>query len=154
MTPKVTIICAGLVVGLAGAWVAASPHPATATDARGDLSPVLIAANTSVIERVVAKQEVTAALLRGELTLAQAAARFRAVNGANPDAIDRLRPLYPDAGEDELAFRQVFHFAYRDHRVPPGVVAARLPQLEAEFRAHFPAARPLGPMTQTLLAVR
>jgi hypothetical protein len=144
MTPKLMIVGAGLVVGLTGAWVAASPHRTSPTQPDGDLSPTLIAANDSVVNRVVAKQEVTAALLRGELSLADATERFRAANGADAAGVDRLRTLYPDADEAELPFRQVLHFARWHPRVPPAVVAARLPQLEAEFRARFPTAGPVA----------
>src|SRR4051812_14099772 len=98
MTPKLMIIGAGLVVGLTGAWVAASPHRAGPMQPGGDLSPILIAANDSVVNRVVAKQEVTAALLRGELTLAGAVEQFRAANGSDAAIVDRLQALYPDAG--------------------------------------------------------
>src|SRR4029079_12957397 len=108
----------------------------------------------SIIEKVVAKQEVTAALLRGELTLAGAAERFEAANGAHPVAIARLRALYPGAGDEELAYRQVLHFAHSDRRMPAAVVAARLPRLAAEFRAPFPAAHPLADWAQAGITVR
>src|SRR3954471_13030752 len=154
MTPKLMIIGAGLVVGLTGAWVAASPHRAGPTQPDGDLSPTLIAANDSVVNRVVAKQEVTAALLRGELSLAEATERFQAANGPDSAVFDRLRVLYPDAGEAELSFRQVLHFARWHPRVPPEVVAARLPQLDAEFRARFPTAHPVAIHVPAVVTMR
>ena len=153
MTPKLMIVGAGLVVGLTGAWVAARPHRAGPTQPGGHLSPTLVAANDAVVNRVVAKQEVTAALLRGELSLADAAERFRAANGPDPAALDRLRALYPEAGEAELSFRQVLHFARSDRRMPPQVSAARLPQLEAEFRARFPTAHLVALHAPTVVTV-
>lgn len=91
----------------------------------------------------MAKQAAAAALLRGEITQAEAVARFRELNGADRLPVADLRERYPDADEDELACRQVLRFAAGHTAVPLADRAARLSALEAEFRARFPAA--LGP---------
>ena len=123
-------------VGLAAAVAVVRP-PATPRPDPG--SP----ADDPPVGRVVAKQEVTAALLRGDLTLAEAAARFRDLNVGDALSVVVSRALHPGAGDEELAYRQALQFAASDHRLTPAQRAARLPALVAEFRARFPAA--VGP---------
>src|SRR5689334_8831413 len=66
-----------LLAGFAAAWIA-QRHRVDPADRRGaaDGPPELAAANEPVLRRVAVKQEAAAALLRGEIGLADAAARF------------------------------------------------------------------------------
>lgn len=132
-----------LLAGFAAAWIA-QRHRVDPADRRGaaDGPPELAAANEPVLRRVAVKQEAAAALLRGEIGLADAAARFREVNRNSPPAATPLREQYPRAGEDELDFRQVLHFVRWVGWPLSDLLPARLPQLEAEFFARFPTADP------------
>jgi len=138
--PSLTVLA---LAGLAATWVAAR-HSFGGPDTSSpiDLPPGLSAANDPVIHRVAMKQEVATALLRGEINLSGAVARFRDVNGDNPARYALLREQYPRAGDEELCFRQVLHFVRWHDRSPSSLVATRLPQLEAEFFARFPGSDP------------
>jgi hypothetical protein len=142
--PKAYPALAVLVLtGLAAVWVTHRHRADSAGGPRAtDGPPDLAAANEPVLRRVAIKQEAAAALVRGEIDLATAVARFREVNANNPAAYTLLREQYPRAGDDELEFRQVLHFVRWAGRPLSDVVPARLPRLEAEFFARFPTADP------------
>lgn len=124
-------------VGVVSAWAAVrAPGPA---DDSG-VAPGAGGPNGPFLNRLAGKHEVTSALLRGEVTLAEAAARFRELNG--DEAIGRLRDLYPDAADGELPYRQVVQFVASDPRAAPVDRSDRLRALHREFFAHFPSAAP------------
>lgn len=129
-----------LATAVAGGWIA-NRHGAGAPAGLA-CPPALAAANEPVLHRVGIKEELATALVRGEINLAEAAARFRDVNGDRPAAFAILRDVYPRASDEELMFRQVLHFVRWDGRSPPGLVMARLRQFEAEFFARFPGSDP------------
>ena len=124
-------------VGLAAAVAAARPRTEPPLARTVHPTP-----DESILERVAAKLDVTAALLRGELTLAEAAARFQELNGDDPRPMDVLRARYPAAGDEELICRQVLSFAANDHRATDAQRGTRMRALLAEFQARFPAAAP------------
>ena len=145
MTPRRAILLAGLTVGAVGSWVAVTrlSGPAAAGRPPTSYPPSAVLPNDPVLARIVRKTETADALVWGELTLAEAVARFRELNGSDPTALAELRRHFPGASEDELTYRQVLHFAYAGPRWPPAKWAPRLRQLEAEFHAAFPAAAPV-----------
>ena len=130
-----------LLAGVAAGWVTVrhSTGPLARTGA-DEVSPALAAGNDSVLQRIAVKQQVAAALVRGELSLAEAAAWFRESNGDDLNTILGLRDTYPGADAEELVFRQVLHFVRNDQYSPPDLRAARLPLLIAEFFTMFPNA--------------
>lgn len=88
--------------------------------------------------RLIEKNAVATALVRGEIGLRQAAERFRAVTPADSFAMVRLRRAYPRATETELLYRNVLlivrgYLAERPD-LAPGLVA----RLEAELAETFP----------------
>src|SRR5262249_12716753 len=104
------------------------------------VGPDAAAPNEAFLRRLAARHEVVAALFRGELTAVEAAGRFRELSGEA--ALAHPRDMYPGAGEEELAFRQVVHFVASDPRPVAAVRAERLRALLAEFDARFPGAAP------------
>jgi hypothetical protein len=105
------------------------------------LSRDLDAARRGVAERTLDKSDVALGVARGELTLEQAAERFRQMNAARPDRLAFLRPSYPGASDDELVYRQVILFVRGNYRLDPARVAACLPGLEAEVSRRFQRSR-------------
>jgi hypothetical protein len=145
VTPRRVVLSAALTVGLVGTWVFATrlPGPGAADRPPVGYPPAADLPNDPVLARIAQKTEVADALVRGELTLAEAAAQFRDANGSDPAALAELRRMFPGAGDDELTYRQVIHFAYAGPRWPPARWVPRLRQLEAEFHATFPDAAPI-----------
>jgi hypothetical protein len=143
--PKRAILFAGLTVGLVGSrvFVVRMAGPRVADRPGPSYPPSAGLRNDPVLSRIVLKTDVADALVRGELTLDEAAARFREINGADPTALVELRRLFPGASDDELTYRQVIHFAYAGSRWPAAKWLPRLRQLEAEFHSRFPAAPPI-----------
>ncbi len=129
--------------GVALAWVAGR-HRTGPPDGMGAAGnpPALAGENDPVLRRVAVKQEVAAALMRGEIELAEAGDRFREVNAHNPAPFALLREQYPNAGDDELGFRQVLHFVRWTGGSSPALLAVRLAQLETEFFTRYPASDP------------
>ena len=114
---------------------------AWADPAGAQLSRELDARRRGVAERTLDKSDVALALARGELTLDQAADRFRRLIVADPGRLDLLRRSYPGASDDELVYRQVVLFVRGNYRLDPARVAACLPGLEAEVGRRFPRDR-------------
>jgi hypothetical protein len=86
-----------------------------------------------------AKDEVTAALARGELTFDEAAARFRAIHGGDPGPLGSLRLQYPGASDEELYHRNVVLYVQRAARNGVPGAAAILSRLESDLARRFPA---------------
>jgi len=92
-------------------------------------------------DRIRVKDDVTADLLAGRLTLAAATDRFLELNGENPHTTTLLRSCYHATDPRELAARNVLDFAAVSPAPPRGGdKAAALRQLSAEFARLFPAA--------------
>ena len=68
------------------------------------------AAQKALLERISEKDAAAHALLRGELTLSQAAERFRTVSDNDAKNLMYLRHSYPGASDDELWHREVIGF--------------------------------------------
>ncbi len=88
--------------------------------------------------RIRAKEDAALALLRGDLTLDEAAGRFRALNAVGPPTLGAMRLHFPGASDEELNYRQVLTHAREFARRDPSL-AARLARLEGELRGRFPA---------------
>jgi len=112
---------------------------AWADPAAAEVSRDLDVQQAEALRRSEVKTTLTASLLRGEVTLEQAADRFRAVNSGGVRPYGRLSDLYPGVTEEELSYRQVILFVRGMTRVIPDAVAERLPALEAEVARRFPA---------------
>jgi len=84
------------------------------------------------------KDTVAEALVRGELTLDEAASRFWEIHGGEIGPLVKLRLHYPNASDRELYHRNVLVFVHRAAaRGVPGAAAA-VPRLEAEFARKLP----------------
>lgn len=95
-------------------------------------------AQPNVLPRIEKKQQVARALIRGEITFAVAAERFRVLSQDEPASLGYLRSKFPLATEAELWFRQVIGYVKGFYRSDPERVAALLPLLEAEVAQRFP----------------
>jgi len=92
-----------------------------------------------VLDRLRAKDRVTDALLRGELSFEQAVERFRQLTEIDPAAVAAMRAQYGVAGE-EMYFRNVLVFVRRAAHYQPDRAKVVLPRLEAEMSHRFPPA--------------
>jgi hypothetical protein len=84
------------------------------------------------------KQQVTCALLKGRLTLREAAARFRDIDVGIPLKAQAQRP--PQYSEEEWACRQVIAFVHGElagNRQAPAQAEEWVARLEAEYQKHF-----------------
>lgn len=90
-------------------------------------------------EQMQAKDAVAAALARGELTLGEAADRFRAIHGGEPGPLSAMRLQYPGASDEELYHRNVVLYVQRAARNGVPGAAAILPRLESDLARRFPA---------------
>jgi hypothetical protein len=94
----------------------------------------------AAIGRWTGKRAAAAALVRGDLTLDQAAERFRAVNAASPEAAGYLRALHPTATAEEATCWQVLRYTQTVVDPPDGAMTSPpLARLLAEYRRRFPA---------------
>ena len=91
----------------------------------------------AVLARVLEKDRIVKSLLRGELTLDQAAAGFRAVIGDDTKAIEFLQTRYRATG-DEIYYRNVVTFASTPAQGQHTSVPAVQRRLEDELRQRFP----------------
>ena len=114
---------------------------AWADPAGAALSRDLDARRRGIAERTLDKSDAALALARGELTLVQAADRFRQLIATDPGRLDLLRRIYSGASDDELVYRQVILFVRGNYRQDPARVSACLPGLEAEVNRRFPRDR-------------
>ena len=80
-------------------------------------------------ERSRVKSEVAAALVRGELSIEDAAAAYQKVLAADPVVLTRLRLDWPQASERELVLRNLEAFVRWQHRSDPARVPAVLARL-------------------------
>jgi hypothetical protein len=91
-----------------------------------------------LVERIKAKREVTRRLVRGELTLLEAAAWFEHCNDNPPDCPQK-EWLGPNQSRGEYLTRQVIHWVRveLDEKLPPTQVEERIRKLETELQNHI-----------------
>ena len=99
----------------------------------------LTARQQASLWRSARKQEIAAELVRGEITLKDAAARFREIMQSDPHALDGLRTMFPTATDDERYHRNVIAFVRSLVRIDPVRVRTLIVKLNAEVQARFPA---------------
>jgi hypothetical protein len=88
----------------------------------------------SSYRRILAKHEVRAALVRGDITLRQTAARFAELDrGRSPFSREQPRQLYPGSTDEERYCRMIVTHFRELASTCPGLSAA-LPRLENELR--------------------
>jgi hypothetical protein len=92
---------------------------------------------TVLMARFLEKDRTAKALLRGEITLDEAADRFRALTRDDPTAIVALERWYGATG-DEIYYRNVLKFAGGAAFGQPPKVLAVVERLEEDFRSRFP----------------
>ena len=90
-----------------------------------------------LMARFLEKDRTAKALLRGEVTLDEAADRFRALTRDDPTAIVALELWYGATG-DEIYYRNVLKFAGGAAFGQPPEVLAVVERLEEDFRSRFP----------------
>lgn len=95
-----------------------------------------------VLRRIREKEVVAAALARGELSLTQAAERFRELTVGDRVVLVGLRAKHPGASDEELYFRSVLGFVRPLLQSGPLKNPNRLDLLESEFRRRFPVPKP------------
>jgi hypothetical protein len=91
-----------------------------------------------LVSRIIEKQEIARALLRGDVTFHRAADRFRELSSDDPAALDQLRIRFPGASDAELWHRQVIGYVQGFAHDDSARVAALVPKLEAEVARRFP----------------
>ncbi|MBO0697317.1 MAG: hypothetical protein J2P46_02880 [Zavarzinella sp.] len=89
-------------------------------------------------ERVVEKHAVAVALVRGDVGLAEAADRFRAIVAGDPAVVGRVRRRHPGASDEQMWCRHVLDFARAAVAFRPDLDRARLDRLEAEVLGPCP----------------
>jgi hypothetical protein len=90
---------------------------------------------TELEERLRAKETAARALIDRELTLLEAARRFRDLTGADARTLGALRTFHPAAAsEDELFCLSVIDWVRHRPWDRPAAVAAEVARLEAELR--------------------
>jgi hypothetical protein len=92
-----------------------------------------------VLQRVMEKEAVVHALVRGEITLDQAAERFRQLTADDAAALAYLRSFHPAASDEELHYRNVLGFVRGMVWTHPARFAEVFARLEDEVRRRFPA---------------
>jgi hypothetical protein len=123
--------------------VGANSIAASDSDVTGVWEPD--AGQEQLIARISLKQETAAALVRGEITLSEAAVRFRDVSGGDMASLSHLRNMYPQATDEELWYRQVIGYVRGFRASDPARVATLIPRLEAEVARLFPPRSPGSP---------
>ena len=99
----------------------------------------------AVLARYRARTEVAESLVRGDLSLDQAAERFEKLNAANDVTILQLRRWRPGATDVELVRWQVVQAVRGIRSLAPVEVAAALSRLEAEIARRFSRPSPERP---------
>jgi hypothetical protein len=97
-----------------------------------------------VTDRVTEKVALTEALVRGDRTLDDVAARFRELNAAGGSGYGGWAKMYPTAGEEELAYRQVIGYVRMAVQADRSRPVAALRRLEADLSRRYPPAAPAG----------
>lgn len=88
--------------------------------------------------RLAVKSEAVRRLIAGELTLAEAAARFRHVHDQPGAGRDYFRERYPSLGAEEAACRQVIEWVWVElNQTSPGRARQTVRRLEAELQGQL-----------------
>jgi hypothetical protein len=87
--------------------------------------------------RLLEKNRVARQLLRDEITLDQAAERFREVVADDPKALEFLRKEYCATG-DELYYRNVLTFVLQIARAEPSSATVDVRKLKDEVNRRYP----------------
>ena len=113
--------------------------PPQSTEIDADAScPLFDRERDAVFARILEKDRIAQALLRGELTLDQAVDGFRAVIGGDAKVIEFLQGWYAATG-DEIYYRNVVTFARSIAQGEPESVAAVARGLQEEVDRRFGA---------------
>jgi hypothetical protein len=89
-------------------------------------------------QRLALKTEAARRLIAGELTLAEAAARFRRVHDQPGAGRDYFRERYPSLSAEEAACRQVIEWVWVElNHTSPGRARETVRRLEAELQAQL-----------------
>lgn len=115
-----------------------APNRQVATAEDDHRSRDLDAGLTDVQSREMVKTQVAARLVRGELDLDQAVARFRALGTTDPDRLDLIRRRYPAATDKELVYWPVLRATRGVTEMPSEHVEEAERRLFAVFRERFP----------------
>jgi hypothetical protein len=91
----------------------------------------------AAIARIIEKGVLADALIHGDRTVEDVAARFRELNAGSPAEYDRPDDD-PSVSADEAAYRQVARFVKIRGRADSARVSAVLHALEAEMARRFP----------------
>jgi hypothetical protein len=91
-----------------------------------------------VVTRIRDKEEIAATLIRGEITFARAAERYRELDDPEHSGLTALRARFPWSSIEELYHRQVLGFVRGARRLYPEPVARLVPRLEGELFRRFP----------------
>lgn len=94
----------------------------------------------SVADRITVKEAVTAELIAGRMTLADATERFERINQDSPESVAVIQLSHPDADPRELAARNVLNFVLAYRYDSPATRSAATDRVVAEFARLFPAA--------------
>jgi len=102
------------------------------------LSQVLDEKLRGALQRAAAREEIVARLLAGELTLFEAAARFRDLNAATPEIAHNIRLRFPGLSAEHAVCRQVITFVEEEmRRCAPEKVRVVRARLEDELADHL-----------------
>ena len=93
--------------------------------------------DSEVMRRIAVKEAIVNDLIAGRTTLADATARFVALNAARPQYLHALREAYPGTTDDEMFARNVISFAVA--RVPVSQRSELSSRLEGELRQSLAA---------------
>lgn len=96
-----------------------------------------------VLKRSLAKLNIARATIRGEIALAEAVLRFRALSNHDASSLTILRSAHPLASEDELWRLQVLSYIRGQIAVEPMRNPTVVAKLQAEIAAHFPNTPPI-----------
>lgn len=113
----------------------------TLLDAQADLQHEdehrarLEAEGQDVLYRIAVKRQVVEEVIAGRLSLPEAAAWFRELNGAYSIHLSVLRRQHPGLSDDEILYRNVIDFVDSHLERRPEESAVVLARLEAELTA-------------------
>jgi hypothetical protein len=95
----------------------------------------------AIYQRIEAKEAIVRELVAGRMTLADATARFKALNAMDQDALRVIRETFPGSSDEEKTARNVIEYTLGRADAP--AARARLDRrLKAEFQALFTAPPP------------
>jgi len=107
------------------------------TDHLSPSDPSLDDRRMVLLARFFEKDRTARALLRGEITLDEAADHFRDLTRDDPAAVESLKRWFAAAG-DEIYYRNVLKFARGAAYGQPPEILAVVAKLENEVRRRFP----------------